>query len=170
MRIYAAGPITGQSFHGATDWYDALRFGIPEAEIVVPMRGKDWAARANVQEFKSGNYDEDFRLTGLESSISSDNGIFSRDMWDVRRVDLVFANLLLGDAVGRVSIGTVAEITAAKIYGNLSVVVAQKDGPHDHAFLRQAAWVFVNTFKDGVVAARIALNLPEVPHAIHKQG
>jgi hypothetical protein len=167
-RIYAAGPITGQSYGGATTWYDDLRVGIPEAEIVTPMRGKDWAARENVQEFKSGKYHLDYRLSSLEAAISNDNGIFSRDLWDVRRVDLVFANLTAGDAAGRVSIGTVAEIVAAKIYGNLAIVVAQDEGPHDHAFIRQAAWVFVHTFKEGLLAARIALNLPEVPRAIHQ--
>ena len=155
-RIYAAGPITGQSYHGATDWYDALRQGIPEAEIVVPMRGKDWAKR--VKKFKSGQYKEDFRLTPLNAAVSSDNGIFSRDMWDVRRADLLFANL--GDTE-KVSIGTVCEITAACIHGNLSVVVAKKGGVHDHPFVRQAAWVFVYDFDDGITAARIALNLEE---------
>ena len=156
LQIYAAGPITGQSYHGATDWYELLRDGIPEAEIVVPMRGKDWAKR--VKKFKSGDYDKDFRLTPLNSAISSDNGIFSRDMWDVKRADLVFANL--GD-IEKVSIGTVCEITAAQLFGNLSVVIAKKGGVHDHPFIRQAAWVFVHDFADGITAARIALNLPE---------
>ena len=162
-RIYAAGPITGQSYKGATDWYDALRLGIPEAEIVVPMRGKDWAKR--VRSFKSGDYEKDFRLTPLSAAVSSDNGIFTRDTWDVRRADLVFANLLGGDEMGKVSIGSVCEITAARIFGNLSVVVAKKGGVHDHVFIRQAAWVFVYDFDDGITAARIALNLPEVAGA-----
>lgn len=158
-RIYAAGPITGQSYKGATDWYDALRLGIPEAEIVVPMRGKDWAKR--VKKFKARDYQEDFRLNDLNAAVSSDNGIFSRDMWDVKRADLVFANLTGADEAEKVSIGTVCEITAAQLFGNLSVVVAKKKGIHDHPFIRQAAWVYVYDFADGITAARIALNLPE---------
>ena len=158
-RIYAAGPITGQSYKGATDWYDALRTGIPEAEIVVPMRGKDWAKR--VKKFKCEDYKEDFRLTDLNAAVSSDNGIYSRDIWDVRRADLLFANLIGGDEAKKVSLGTVCEITAAQIFGNLSVVVSLKNGMHDHPFIRQAAWVFVHDFNDGITAARIALNLPE---------
>lgn len=154
--VYAAGPITGRSFDSATGWYPLLRTRLPECDIVVPMRGKDWAIREQVESFKSGDYAEDYRLSGLEASISSDNGIFARDMWDVGRADLVFANLLDAD---RVSIGTVAEIVAAKLGGNLAVVVREKGGLHDHAFLRQAAWATVTNFDDGVAAARIALNL-----------
>ncbi len=158
-RIYAAGPITGMSYHGATNWYNALRQGIPEVEIVVPMRGKDWAKR--VKKFKSSEYKEDFRLAPLDAAVSSDNGIFSRDMWDVKRADLVFANLACADEAKKVSIGTVCEIIAAQLFGNLSVVVAKKNGVHDHPFIRQAAWVYVYAFEDGIAAARIALNLPE---------
>ncbi|KKM97370.1 hypothetical protein LCGC14_1168650 [marine sediment metagenome] len=158
-RIYAAGPIAGQSYKGATDWYDVLRAGIPEAEIIVPMRGKGWAKR--IKKFKARDYKEDFRLNDLNAAVSSDNGIFSRDMWDVKRADLVFANLTGADEAEKVSIGTVCEIIAAQLFGNLSVVVAKKHGMHDHPFIRQAAWVYVYDFDDGIAAARIALNLPE---------
>lgn len=149
-RIYCAGSISGQSLNGATSWYDDLARAIPEAELLRPLRGVR-SARKNANAER------------LEAEQVGERCFVLRDEWDVvRRADMIFANVLVGDEQGKVSIGTVCEISLAHAAGTLIVLVGKKGGVHDHAFLKRFAWTFVHTFEDGVAATRSALNLETV--------
>jgi nucleoside 2-deoxyribosyltransferase len=70
------------------------------------------------------------------TALASQRGIVSRDFFDVRRVDAVFANFL---GAKRVSIGSVFELAWA-FQLQKPVVLAMEDSGniHEHAFVREA--------------------------------
>lgn len=131
--VYLAGPITGLSYHGATDW----RAGVVEElwpRIVgySPMRGKTYLAK----ETKIGHTYENTILSG-------EKAIFHRDVvLDVRRADLVLVNFLGAE---KVSIGTVFEMGVAWELRKPIVTIMEIGNTHDHPFIRQASgWVVPN--------------------------
>ena len=169
-RVYVAGPIAGQSYEGATAWRDYAQERLPECEILTPMRGKEYLAQLPAMPLTSAELvstaehtvakSMGIKMSALEEEISSERAIHGRDTWDVRRVDLVFANFLPGDKVGRVSIGTACEVYLAKFLHIPVVEILVRGGIHDHPFITGSAWVVVETVEEGFHAARIALNLP----------
>ena len=123
LTIYQAGPITGCSYKGCTDWRKRLREEFPEFTWLSPMRYKPHLEGC---ELITKEYNGDNPLKQL---LSGSRGINSRDSWDVRNCDIVFANL---EAEG-VSIGTVMEIAWGFILNK--IVIAVK--PYDHPMLRE---------------------------------
>lgn len=141
--VYLAGPITGQSYAGATDWRtsatDMLHL-LSKGDIrcLDPMRNK---AYLNNELNIGDHYDEHI--------MSSQRGIFGRDRFDCMRADLVLVNML---GATRVSIGTVMEIAWANSR-NIPVVLAmEKEGnPHEHAMLREACYWRTDDLPDAVL-------------------
>lgn len=152
MKVYLAGPITGCSYKGAVDWREAiaeelLALGLRCAS---PMRGKDYLARK--RNIKAMYEREEFPLSTRE-------GIFGRDTFDVANCEILLANLVGAD---RVSLGTVMEIQRGFDYDRYVLVVMEKGNVHDHPFVHQAASLVVSSLEEAVHTLAV-LSEPYVP-------
>src|SRR5689334_14211258 len=88
-QVYLAGPITGLSYAGSTDWRHYAINKLANAGIKgwSPMRGKEYLAQL---EKISGTGEEYVHL----GAMSTPKGVINRDRWDATRCDLLLANLL----------------------------------------------------------------------------
>lgn len=137
MKVYLAGPITGCTYDGAVEWRDELgwRGETSQWELVSPMRGKAVFAPAALDE-------------PLTSTFDDDGAAVARDLWDIRRADVVLVNLLGAE---RVSIGTMCELGYAHALGKLIVVVLEDaDVIHDHLFVHTLASKVVDSLDDAI--------------------
>ena len=95
--LYLAGPITGVSFDGCTDWREYVAGKLPKyIRGVSPMRGKKYLSNETAVKDAYENH-----------PLSSSKGITCRDRFDTTRCDMVFVNFL---GAKKASIGTVMEI------------------------------------------------------------
>ena len=135
MRVYLSGPISGKDYEGATSWRDyATRYlSGYNIETLDPMRGK-----ASLQ--GQGTIEDQPTVGG---ALVQDAAIFRRDHWDVERCDVMLVNL--SEAKKRVSIGTCFELAWAWLYRKVVVLVLPEGTIHEHAFIRQAVSMRVNT-------------------------
>lgn len=143
--VYLAGPITGTSYEQTSNWRNSVREQLwPDIECFSPTRGKVWLESSKDIADK---YD-DFVL-------STQRGVMVRDFNDCKERDLIFVNLL---GAQRVSIGTVMEIAWGYAYRKPIVVVMEKTGNvHDHAMIREADILRVETIDEAVVLTRTVL-------------
>jgi hypothetical protein len=145
-NVYLAGPITGQTFDGCTDWRE---FAIKELGAVgitglSPMRAKDYLKN---ESFVGDEYQD--------TVLSSSRGIITRDRWDTTRCDLILVNFLGAE---RVSIGTVMEMAWADACRTPSIVVMKPEGDlHDHSMLREVTGFRVETLEEGLEVAKAIL-------------
>lgn len=146
--MYLAGPITGLSYDGCTDWRDQVtKWAEPDIVCYSPMRAKNYLLNRTTI---ADQYDEFI--------LSTQRGIYTRDFYDCRTRDLIFVNLL---GAQKVSIGTVMEIAWGAAFNKPIVLVMEKNGNiHEHAMLREACPMRVETLEDGMYVAR-ALLLPQ---------
>lgn len=140
-KLYLAGPMTGLTLTESEQWrqdaYAALK---DRFRVFSPLRGKGFLREQGPM-----------NSTGPQPS-GGDKGIFLRDSWDVRTADAVLAYLLHAEGV---SIGTCFELAWAHQHGKLAVVVMEKGGVHDHAFVRQAASLVVPDLNEAVEFLRM---------------
>jgi nucleoside 2-deoxyribosyltransferase len=126
--VYLAGPITGLTYDGASDWrdYAKKRFDALGIEAFSPMRAKHYLKDVGVLQGSGQNY------KGL-SPLSENKGITTRDRMDCTRRDLVLANLL---GAKKVSAGTCIEFGWADAARRPVVLVMEKEGnPHEHGMV-----------------------------------
>ncbi len=144
--VYLAGPITGLSFDGCTDWRE---FAIKDLDTVgitglSPMRAKDYLKNETF-------VGDEYQNTVLASS----RGIITRDRWDTNRCDLILVNFL---GAPRVSIGTVMELAWADACRTPSIVVMEPEGNlHEHSMLREVTGFRVETLEEGLEIAKAIL-------------
>src|SRR5688572_21568512 len=102
--VYLAGPITGLSFDGATDWRGHAQGVLLDRGIrgVSPMRAKEYLK--SEKSLKAAGYSQP------DMPLSSAKGITTRDRWDCTNADVVLVNLVGAE---RVSIGTMMELAWA---------------------------------------------------------
>jgi nucleoside 2-deoxyribosyltransferase len=143
--VYLAGPITNTSYGECTSWrHQVAEWLAPDIDAFSPLRAK--------------NYLED--LPSMPDNynghiLSTQRAIYTRDHHDCRTKDLIFINLL---GASRVSIGTVMELAWSAAYNKLNVLVMENfDNVHDHAMLREACPIRVDTLEDGVAITRALL-------------
>ena len=141
-RVYLAGPITGCTYQGATNWRDAVAAQLaPDIVGVSPMRGKDYLKKlATIGGTSAEAYTR-------ESVLSSPKGIMTRDRWDVATCDAVLMNLLGAE---RVSIGTMIEAGWADAHRKPLVVVREPQNVHSHMMLDEASGFTVETLDEAV--------------------
>jgi nucleoside 2-deoxyribosyltransferase len=147
--VYLAGPITGLSYAGATDWREAAKRALlPDIEALSPMRAKEYLA--HVGEFTSdGDAYEPY------SVMSTNRGITTRDRWDATRCDVLLVNLLGARAV---SIGTVMEIAWADLVRKPIVIAMEPEGnPHEHGMVKEATGFRVPTLEAALHVVRAIL-------------
>lgn len=150
--LYLAGPITGQTYAGATDWREYARNALwPHIEARSPMRGKAYLA-AMVDPI-GGTPDEAY----TRHAISSVAGVVARDRNDVYTCGAVLAYLRDTD---RASIGTMVEFGWADAFRKPIITVLDKSGPHYHMFVTQLSGYVVETLEEGLQIARILLAPP----------
>ena len=126
MKVYLAGPITGLTYDDAQNWREEVKKALaPEINCYSPLRQKHYLRQEGV-------LDQSYSCHEL----STDRGIITRDHWDCKTCDLVFANFL---GTTRVSIGTVMEFAWAFSYRKpLVVVMENTNNLHDHPMIREA--------------------------------
>ena len=165
--IYLAGPITGLTWAEATEWRktaiekfnDVSGWGNPNNYVALsPLRGKEYLEK-----------ETDIKDEYAEFQSGTSKMINSRDMFDVRRSDLLIVNLLNAT---RVLIGTMLEIGAAYILNKPIIVIMEPPHSilttfqdldpnmitniHNHSMLREQATVIVS---DVDTAIHLALEL-----------
>jgi nucleoside 2-deoxyribosyltransferase len=145
-RVYLAGPITGLSFEGCTDWRE---YAIKELDTVgitglSPMRSKDYLQRERIV---GDCYDD--------KVLSCARGIITRDRWDTTRCDIILVNLLGAE---KVSIGTIIELAWADLSRTPSIVVMEPDqNVHEHSMVREMIGFRVETLEEGLNVAKAVL-------------
>ena len=126
--IYLAGPITGLSYKGSTDWrrWVARRMS-PDIIPLSPMRGKDYLR------------DEQVIGSAYEHHpMSTEAAITARDRFDVMtRCDAILVNVL---GAKKASIGTIIEIGWADAARKPIILAIENEGNvHDYPMIRQVA-------------------------------
>jgi len=82
--VYLAGPISGQSYAGATNWRKDAAADLADVAVCLdPMRGKGYLRGERGIKDQYSEY-----------TMSRAQGIVARDRWDVSRCDVVLMNLL----------------------------------------------------------------------------
>jgi nucleoside 2-deoxyribosyltransferase len=171
-RVYLAGPITGLSYGGATDWREAAKYALHLMHIdgFSPLRAKQYLKG---EEKIDGSPEAYQRVHPL----SAPKGICTRDREDVRRADVVLMNLLGAE---RISVGSMIEIGWADAFRVPLVVIMEggveyqalpvknaatdvvalgKTNPHHHAMVNQLAGYIVGDLQSGLDVVK-ALVLP----------
>lgn len=152
MKVYLAGPITGQTWDGAHNWRSVLGQELIDngIEFLDPLRGKGFLKDLVLEDDKfMDRYPREHPLT-------TGHAIMHRDMWDVSRCDIVFANFLEAD---RTSIGTVMEIAWARAFGKYTIMVMEKDTMHDHGMLTEAASIVIPDLEEAKMLLWMACNV-----------
>jgi nucleoside 2-deoxyribosyltransferase len=139
--VYLAGPITGCSFNGCTDWRNSVieRLAIYNIHGLSPMRAKDYLS----QEKKiTGSYED--------KVMSCARGIMTRDRFDTMRCDVLLVNFLGAE---KVSIGTVMEIAWADANRTPIICAIEDSNIHDHPMIREAVGFRVPTLDEAIECA-----------------
>ncbi|MFA5345363.1 MAG: nucleoside 2-deoxyribosyltransferase [Candidatus Omnitrophota bacterium] len=142
--VYLAGPITGCTYGGCTNWRNYAKQKLAEVGIVGldPMRAKEYLAN---ETSVGNNYDH---------PISCPRGIMTRDHWDCIRCDVLLVNLKDAD---KVSIGTVMEIAWAWD-NDIPIICVMNDGnPHDHAMIKEAIGFRAYCLDEAIAIAKAIL-------------
>lgn len=153
--VYLAGPITGLSFAGCTDWRKFAITELARASIngFSPMRAKD--SLAQIPRL-SGTGEEYAHLTVF----ATQRGVMTRDRYDCTRCDVLLVNLL---GAKTVSIGTVMEIAWADGKRIPIVCAIEAEGNcHEHMMIREALGYRVPTLEEALNVVK-AILLPHVP-------
>lgn len=153
--VYLAGPITGLSFDGASDWREFAKIDLAPYGIkgLSPLRAKEYLRQVKGPLTGTG---EEYAHLGV---LSLPRGVTTRDRYDATRCDALLVNLLGAD---RVSVGTVMEIAWAD-YCRTPIVVAMepKGNPHEHMMISECIGFRVPTLEEAIdVIKAIADNPP----------
>jgi len=135
MKIYTAGPISGQSYEQVMNRYKEqvkILSGIGY-EVICPMTGKSYL-RTEL-EFKAKGYEK--------YPLSTNHAIKERDRWMVGSADIVLVDF--SSCNGIVSIGSCMELAWADELKKHSIVVMDKDNIHQHCFILECADIVFST-------------------------
>lgn len=129
--VYLAGPISGLSYRGCTEWRHAAAADLQAHGIAAlsPMRGKEYLS--HLEAISSDG--RDYAHLGV---LALPRGVMTRDRFDALRCDVLLVNLL---GARHVSIGTVMEIAWADAR-RTPIVCAMEDtgNPHEHMMISEA--------------------------------
>lgn len=150
--VYLAGPIAACTYGEATDWRLRVAKALAQRSdygiaAVSPMRMKEWAARMEKIE---GNYaaaaGADYRITGTPMAIRT------RDHFDVKNADLLFAYLPREMNERRPSWGSAIEIGWASAYQKPVVLVTDDENLAKHPLILGSVGWIVPTLEEGIEA------------------
>ena len=88
--VYLAGPITGLSYQGCTDWrkFAKEQLDCDTIQAVSPMRAKEYLQRVPV----ISGHGREYESMGV---YSTPRAVMTRDRFDATRCSVLLANLLL---------------------------------------------------------------------------
>lgn len=143
--VYIAGPISGESYEGATEWREYVSQQLAEFGITAlsPMRCKPYLKN----ETKIGDEYNEYTM-------SSARGVTTRDVNDVRRSDALFVNFIGAKAP---SLGTALEIGIAHALNIPIVIAMEEDNPNNHAMIRHMAGFIFPTIHQAIEATKMLL-------------
>lgn len=144
--VYLAGPITGLSYEGATDWREYAKKDLADVGIagLSPLRAKDYLR-------KVAKIEDSYADFGL----STEKAITARDRFDCQRVGVVLLNML---GATKTSIGSCIEIGWADAARVPIILVMEKEGNvHDHSMVRECIGWRVSTLEEGLMIAKAVL-------------
>lgn len=148
--VYLAGPITGLTYKGATDWRKSVAAELADVGITSysPMRCKEYLDQVGTLSGHGREY-------GALGTLSTPRAIMTRDRFDATRCGVLFVNLLGAE---RVSIGTVMEIAWADL-SRIPIVcaIAPQGCPHDHMMISEAIGFRVPTLEEAVAITKAIL-------------
>ena len=150
--VYLAGPITGLTYAGATDWRHAVIEDLEAHGIkgLSPMRAKEYLASLDKPISGTG---EEYAHLGV---LSLPRGVMTRDRFDATRCNVLLVNLLGAKAV---SIGSVMEIAWADAYRIPIVCVIEPSGnPHELMMIAEALGYRVATLTEAVHVIKAILS------------
>lgn len=150
-KVYLAGPIAGCSWDEAMDWRAYTRDWLENAydvEVVNPLRCEEYLQGS--KKLPSTNAE----WAALSKPTSNAHAITVRSHWDAIRVDVVLANFKLAETV---SLGSCFELAWAWSARVPCVVVLDK--LHDHPFVRETAYVVVDSLDEAIESTLKLLNL-----------
>jgi len=144
--IYLAGPITGLTFDGCTEWRDQFTELMgDDYRCLSPMRAKDFLQ--NQKSLAAQGYSE--------FTLSTQKAINTRDHFDCTRANLIVMNMLGAKIV---SIGTCIEVGWAFQARVPILLIMEKEGNiHDHAMLRECIGWQVETIEEAATIAKAIL-------------
>lgn len=143
-NVYLAGPITGLSYGGATEWRQYVADRLPEYILPVsPMRGKQYLGK-----------EEKIGLSYEEYPLSCQKGITCRDRHGVMSCDAILINLLGANAI---SVGTMIEIGWADAFRKPIILVMEKDNPHVHPIVKECAGFIVDNLDEAIFVTKAVL-------------
>lgn len=151
--VYLAGPITGCTYNGCTEWRQSVKAELADAGIrgFSPMRGKEYLEQIARDVPLTADGDK----YAIQGAMSTNRGIMTRDRWDATRCDFLLANLL---GATKASIGTVMEIAWADLSRIPVIAVMEKEGnPHEHGMVLEALGFRVETLDEAVHILKAAL-------------
>jgi nucleoside 2-deoxyribosyltransferase len=146
-QVYLAGPITGLTFEGCTDWRDYAIASLADNAIkgLSPMRAKEFLKHLGpLPALKNSKEDYEYAQYGC---LASSRGIMTRDRFDATRCDVLLVNLLGAE---RVSIGTVMEIAWADLRRTPIVAVMEEGNVHEHGMINEAIGFRVTTLDEAL--------------------
>lgn len=137
-KVYLAGPISGLTYEGATDWRTDVIHALADADIigVSPMRGPEYLLSEKV-----------IRDSYPEQALSTVKGITYRDRFDVMTCDVVLMHVL---GATKVSIGTMIEAGWADAFRKPVVLAMEPGNVHQHGMLETIAGWIVPTQEEAV--------------------
>lgn len=155
--IYLAGPISGLVLDDATWWRYSVadEFAQSGFKVLSPLRHE----RAQYKEIVGPLTETACMPFAAENPFIALPLRVKKDLFDIRRADLVFVNYLVFPG-GQASLGTAAEIGYAAALGKPIVMVTPEERAHPNAstFLDHLATAVVHTLGDGIWVATILLS------------
>jgi nucleoside 2-deoxyribosyltransferase len=147
VKVYLAGPISGQTYEGAVDWRNIARTNLNLAGITAysPMRREEYLVEHQLMPDAPDEYD------GVPIEPES---IVVRDRFDVMSCDIILMNL---SGATKVSIGSMLEAGWADAFRKILIVVMEEDNIHNHAMLRGLASYVVPTVYEGLTLCKTIL-------------
>lgn len=151
--VYLAGPISGLTYHEATDWRNAVTAELAACGIkcLDPMRAavhlRNTAGVLGDCEIIPGH-------KPAVEAMSTPKGVVARDKFDATRCDVLLVNLL---GAKKVSIGTCVEIGWANALNIPIIVVMEAGNIHNHAFIRESASFITESLSDSVYIVKAIL-------------
>ena len=150
MNIYLAGPMAGLDYTEATGWRMKVYEDLTAEGITCfsPLRWKEW--------LNSGKKISRKAKKNATHPMGTSKGIMTRDFFDVKQSDVIFANFLgSGD---NISMGTCMEIAWAWAFQKPTVVVGEADNPHMvHPMMTEAINFATTDLEEGIEIAKSIL-------------
>lgn len=159
FTVYLAGPITGLTYDGATDWraYAKQKLNDVGLRSLSPLRAQEHLREVGVLTADCAGY-------GEMSALTTPRGIFIRDRLDATTCSAVLVNLLGAE---RVSQGSICEISWAHLRQIPVIVAMEKQGNvHDHIMVTEQIDFRVTSLDEALMVVKAIADAPMTGTAV----